>query len=362
MKRRISLLLTLILAIGMLSGCGGKQPDSSAAPSGGADAGAASGDTASGSSGSGGAEYVIRGATSNVESHPHYLGLVKFSELLDEKSGGRIKLETFHSGTLGSERDIVEGMQLNTIEVGAITSGPLSGFTDSFLVFDLPFLFENVTIARKVCDSEVGQEMLASVEPSGLKGLGFFENGMRSVTNNLGPIETPADCKGMKIRTMENPMHMATFSVMGADPTPMAFGELYTALQQGAMDAQENPYTVIYSSKFYEVQKYLSITEHLYSPTALLMSLDFYNSLPADLQEVVMEAAAEASVYQRQCCDEQEAMLLEELEKEGMIINKPDKAPFIEATASLYDTYVGDKAGLVSPDQLAKVREIIAEG
>lgn len=362
MKRRIALWLTLVLAIGMLAGCGGKQPEPSEAPSDSAGSSTAAPDASSGSSGSGEAEYVIRGATSNVESHPHYLGLVKFSELLDEKSGGRIKLETFHSATLGSERDIVEGMQLNTIEVGAITSGPLSGFTDSFLVFDLPFLFENVTIARKVCDSEVGQEMLASVEPSGLKGLAFFENGMRSVTNNKGPIETPEDCKGLKIRTMENPMHMAAFSVMGADPTPMAFGELYTALQQGAMDAQENPYTVIYSSKFYEVQKYLSITEHLYSPTALLMSLDFYNSLPADLQEVVMEAAAEASVYERQCCDEQEAMLLDELEKEGMIINKPDKAPFIEATASLYDTYVGDKPGLVPPEQLARVREIIAAG
>ena len=354
MKKRIALLLALVMAVGTLAACGGGETST--------DTNAASGSAATESADSGEAEYVIRGATSNVESHPHYLGLVKLSELLDEKSGGRIKLETFHSGTLGSERDIVEGLQLNTVQVGAITSAPLSGFTDSFLVFDLPYLFDSVEIARKVCDSEVGQEMLASVEPAGIKGLAFFENGMRSVTNSLHPVETPEDFQGMKIRTMENPMHMDAFAVMGADPTPMAFGELYTALQQGAIDAEENPYTVIYSSNFYEVQDYLSITEHLYSPTPLLMSLDFYNSLPADLQEVVMEAAAEASVYQRQCCDEQEAMLLDELEAKGMIINKPDKAPFIEATASLYDTYVGDEPGMVPPDLLARVQEIIAAG
>ena len=304
-------------------------------------------------------EYVIRGATSNVETHPHYLGLARFSELLEEKSEGRIKLETFHSGTLGSERDIVEGMQLNTIQVGAITSAPLSGFTDSFLVFDLPFLFDTVETARAVCDSEIGQNILASCEPAGLKGLAFFENGMRNVTNDKGPINTPEDFKGLKIRTMENPMHMAAFSVMGADPTPMAFGELFTALQQGTIDAQENPLTVIYSSKFYEVQKYLTITHHLYSPTALLMSLDFYETLPEDLQQVVMEAAAEAAAYERQMCDEQEAYLLEELEKEGMIVNQPDMAPFVEATASLYETYVGEGAGLVSPEILAAAREII---
>lgn len=306
------------------------------------------------------AEYVIRGATSNVESHPHYLGLVKFSELLAEKSGGRIQLETFHSGTLGSERDIVEGMQFNTIQVGAITSAPLSGFTDSFLVFDLPFLFENVQVARAVCDSDLGTEILASVEPAGLKGLAFMENGMRSVTNNLRPVETPEDFKGMKIRTMENPMHMEAFYAMDADPTPMAFGELFTALQQGTIDAQENPYTVIHSSKFFEVQKYLTVTNHLYSPTALLMSLDFYLSLPEDLQAVVDEAAIEAAAYEREQCDIQEAQLLDALKAEGMEVNQPDMAPFVEATQAVYDKYVGEGAGMVHPDILARAQEIMA--
>lgn len=332
MKKALGLLLVLALALGLFSTQGFAE-----------------------------AEYVIRGATSNVESHPHYLGLAKFSELLDEKSGGRIKLETFHSGTLGSERDIVEGMQLNTVQVGAITSAPLSGFTDSFLIFDLPFLFSSVGAARAVCDSEIGVNILNSLEPAGLKGLAFMENGMRNVTNNVRPINTPEDLKGIKIRTMENPMHMAAFSEMEADPTPMAFGELFTALQQGTIDAEENPFTVIYSSKFFEVQKYLTITNHLYSPTALLMSLDFYETLPEELKAVVTEAAVEAAAYERQMCDEQEARLLDELVAEGMLVNMPDTEPFITATKGVYDSYVGEGPGLVNPAVLERVYEIMAE-
>ena len=359
MKKLLAILMVIATLFAMAA-CG-STPAAPAADTTAPAAGTASDSTAPAAGSQDDTVYNIRGATSNVESHPHALGLMKFAELLDEKSNGRIKMEVFHSGTLGSERDIVEGMQLGTIEVGAITSGPLAGFTDAFLVFDLPYLFDGAEQARKVCLSELGTEMLATVEPAGLKGLAFFENGVRCVTTNTKPIEVPADLKGVKIRTMENSMHMACFSAMGADPTPMAFGELYTALQQGAMDAQENPYTVIYSSKFYEVQKYLSITEHLYSPTPLLMSLDFYESLPADLQKVVDEAAIEAAQWQYQCCDDQNAELLSELEAVGMIINKPDKAPFREATQVVYEEYVAKEPGKVDPDILAQVREIIAQ-
>ncbi len=165
--------------------------------------------------------------------------MVKFGELLKEKSGGRIILDSFHSSQLGNERDLVEGLQLNTVQAAVITSAPLSGFTDAYLIFDLPFIFENVEEARQVCDSEIGQDMLKSLENDGIVGLAFFENGMRNITNSRRPIEKPADMAGIKIRTMENPMHMEAFRVMGADPTPMAFGELFTALQQKAIDAQK---------------------------------------------------------------------------------------------------------------------------
>ncbi|MFA5447389.1 MAG: TRAP transporter substrate-binding protein [Sphaerochaeta sp.] len=340
MKKALVYTLVILVAITMFAGCKGK------------DQSVAKGTEAE-------KIYRIKGGHANPADHPYHIGLEKFAELLKEKSGGRILLDSFHSSQLGNERDLVEGLQLNTVQAAVITSAPLSGFTDAYLVFDLPFVFEDVEEARKVCDSPIGQQMLASLEDDGVIGLTFFENGMRNITNSKRPIETPADLRGIKIRTMENMMHMDAFRVMGADPTPMAFGELFTAMQQKAIDAQENPYVVIYANKFFEVQDYLSITEHLYSPAPLLISKTFYDSLPNDLQQVMIEAAREAKVYQWQACDDQTSYLLKSLEEAGMIVNRPDKAPFVEATKSLYDKYVGVGKGLVDPETVAAVQKLL---
>jgi len=344
MKKILSVLLIFALSVGLLAGCGGGKEAASTT-----------------NEGQKVQEevYVIKAGHANPATHPYHIGLVKFGELLEEKSNGRIKLDAFHSSQLGNERDLIEGLQLNTVQAAVITSAPLSGFTDAYLAFDLPFLFANVGEARLICDSEIGDEMLSSLENDGIVGLAFFENGMRNITNSKRPIEKPEDLKGIKIRTMENPMHMEAFRVMGADPTPMAFGELYTGLQQKAIDAQENPYVVIYANNFFEVQDYLSVTEHLYSPAPLLMSKTFFESLPADLQEVVMVAAKEAQVYQRAACDEQSAMLLKSLEEAGMKVNQPDKAPFVEATKSVYDKYVGEGKGMVSPHVYESIKELL---
>jgi len=341
-KLLVGLLMLTFLAVTMTGCGGGGQAESSTEKS--------NLDTAT---------YLIKAGHANPATHPYHIGLTKFGELLEEKSDGRIKLDAFHSSQLGNERDLVEGLQLNTVQAAVITSAPLSGFTDAYLVFDLPFLFENVQEARMACDSEIGAEILNSLENDGVMGLAFFENGMRNTTNSKRPIEKPKDLKGIKIRTMENPMHMEAFKVMGADPTPMAFGELYTGLQQKAIDAQENPYVVIYANNFFEVQEYLSITEHLYSPAPLLMSKEFYDSLPEDLQSIVFEAAEEAKVYQRATCDEQEAVLLKELEDEGMQINHPEKAAFVEATQSVYNKFIGEGKGLVSPTIYDGIRELL---
>lgn len=307
------------------------------------------------------AEYVITGASANPENHPYGQGLLKFAELLDEKSGGRIQMNSFHAGQLGSERDLVEGMQLNTVQVAVITSAPLAGFTDAYLIFDLPFMFASVEEARYLCDSEIGQEMLGSLEDKGVKALAFMENGMRNITNSKHPIVEPDDMDGIKIRTMENPMHMEAFAALGADPTPMAFGELFTGLQQKAIDAQENPLVVIHANNFFEVQKYLSMTGHLYSPAPLMMSKEFYDSLPEDLQAVVDEAAIEAAAYQRGVCDEQEAEMLGLLEEAGMEVNYTEAEPFREATKQVYDKYVGDGEGKVSPAIFEAAQAVLAE-
>ena len=208
--------------------------------------------------------------------------------------------------------------------------------------------------------SEVGTQILNSVEDQGLKGLAWFENGFRNVTNNVKPITVPEDLKGIKIRTMENQMHMAAFQIMGSDPTPMAMGDVFTALQQGTIDAEENPIPIIATNKFQEVQKYLSMTGHLFSPTPVFIAKDYYDALPAEYQTAIQEAATEAAPYQREQIDEQNVSGLEELTNDGMEANEPDKAPFQEATAPLYDEYIKEGAGMVSPDIYQRVLDVMA--
>ena len=198
-------------------------------------------------------------------THPYQLGLEKFSELVSEKTGGKVKVEVFHSSQLGNERDLIEGLQLGTVEMCIVSTAPLSNFTTQFNVFDLPFIFSETQKTREILDGPIGQEILDTLDAQGIVGLCYFENGFRNVTNNVRPITKPEDLKGLKIRTMESPIHMASFRAMGANPTPMALGELFTALQLGTVDGQENPLAIINTSKFYEVQKFLSITEHFYA-------------------------------------------------------------------------------------------------
>nr|WP_072514110.1 TRAP transporter substrate-binding protein [Ndongobacter massiliensis] len=274
-------------------------------------------------------------------THPYNLGLLKFAELVEEKTDGKVKVDVFHSSQLGNERDMVEGLQLGTLEMALISTAPLSSFTTDFLVFDLPFIFKDAPHAREVLDGPIGDRLFATLKDQMVIGLAYWENGFRSVTNNARPIETPADLAGLKIRTMENPVHMDSFSALGAAPTPMAFGELFTALQQKTIDGQENPLPIVDTSKFYEVQKYLSLTEHFYAPAPLLVSEDFFEKLPEDIQKAIQEAAYEARDYERAQIDEMNARLLTELEDRGMEINAPDKAPFIEAVQSVYQKYTG---------------------
>jgi len=357
-KKLAALILSLIMCVSILSGCGGKTE----APAG--DSAASSGttepaDSTGAAEPSGAAEVTWVASCANTEEHPAVQGVFKFAELVEEKSGGRMHIDVFHSAQLASDRDCIEGMQMNSIQAGIMVSSALASFTNGFLIFDLPFLFENSEQGQKLCDSEVGADIISSLDDIGIKGLGFMEYGMRNITNSVRPIEVPDDLKGIKIRTMENPIHMGAFSAMGADPTPMAFGELFTALQQGTIDSQENPLSVITSSKFNEVQTYLSVTEHVYSAAPLMVSKAAYDALPADLQAIVDEAGKEACEWERAYLAEAETAWLSDLEEAGMQINYPEKAPFVEATAGVYDQFVGDGADQISADLLARVYEII---
>ncbi len=353
-KRILALLAVAAFTVSAFAGCTSSGSSSSSGNNSGS--ASASGETAS----TGEAEYHIRVGHVLASTHPYEMGLKKMAEIASEKSNGKITIDVFANSQLGNERDMVEALQLGSQEMVLVSTAVLSSFTDQFLVFDLPFLFDTTEQARAACDSELGLGILHSVDDQGIKGLAWFENGFRNVTNNVRPIEKPEDLKGIKIRTMESPIHMASFSVMGADPTPMAMGELFTALQQGTLDAQENPLAIIDTNKYFEIQKYLSMTGHFYAPAPLFIATDYFNSMDEESQTVIQEAANEAATYERQCLDDMNTELQQTLADEGMIINEVDKALFKEAVQPVYDEFTGTEAGQVNPDILAQVQEIIS--
>ena len=286
-KRFLALSLALAMCLAMLTGCGGGNDAAT-------DDGGSTDDAAPGTP-----EVTWVASCANADDHPAVQGVHKFAELVEEKSGGRMHIDVFANAQLASDRDCIEGMQMNTIQSGIMVSSALAGFTDELLVFDLPFLFENSAQGQAVCDSDVGQQILGTLEDIGIKGLGWMEYGMRNITNSVRPIEKPEDLQGIKIRTMENPIHMAAFQVMGADPTPMAFGELFTALQQGTIDAEGNTFSLLNDAKHTEVLKYAMDSEHNYSMHILLMNKKKWDSLTPEQQQIITEAAKEATVWQR---------------------------------------------------------------
>jgi len=354
-KKVLAIAMAALLCVGVFAGCGSKEE----APAAGTTTEKTETTTET-TEATGDAEYAMICGTSVPDAHPYMLGMVRIGELVKEKTNGAVTLDCFGNSQLGSERDLIEGLQLGTVQMTCVSTAPLSGFTDMFLVFDLPFIFADTEIARTVIDSEVGMEILNSCEDQNLKGIAWFENGFRNITNSQRAINVPEDVKGLKIRTMENQMHMAAFQIMGADPTPMAMGEVFTALQQKTIDGQENPVPIIATNKFQEVQGHVAMTGHLYSPTPVFIATDYYDAMPAEYQEAVLEAAAEAAPYERACIDEQTVSGLTELQDGGMEVTYPEKAPFQEVTAPIYDQYVKAEAGNVDPEIYQRVLDVIA--
>ena len=273
------------------------------------------------------------------QEHPYYLGIEKFAEIISEKTDGRITVNIYHSGQLGGERDLIEGLRMGSVDMTVVSSAPVSSFVPKIAVFDLPYLFTSREMAYKVMDGPVGEGFFADLAEQQIKGLGWFENGFRDITNNKHPIYTPEDLKGIKIRVMESPVPIATFNVAGANPTPMAWGEVFTALQQGTIDAQENPLPIIYTQKLYEAQKYLSLTDHFYSPALFLMSKDMFDKLSADDQALFLEAAAEATAYEREVSLQQAEEYIGLCIEEGMEVNEVDKELFVKAMAPVYEQF-----------------------
>lgn len=348
--KKLAKLFTLLLVISLLaaaiSGCGGSSSQPSASPEGGGGGSPAPAAPAN-------AVLLKAGHVLN-DTHAYNLGFLRVAELIDERTGGALKLEVFPNSTIGNERDLIEGMQLGTTDMAVVSTGPLSGFSSAFLVLDLPFIFNSYESAYRVLDGEIGQGMLESLTENQMIGIAFWENGFRNVTSKM-EVRLPEDVKGIKIRTMEAEVHMATFNSLGAIATPMAWGEVYTALQQGTIDAQENPLANIYLNKMHEVNPYINMTGHFYAPAPVLMSKKTYDSLPPEQQQIIVDAVKECVDYERQCIHDGEEEYMQALKDEGAyVIEDIDKAVWRAACQPVYDQY----RDIIGEDLIKQVEDI----
>jgi TRAP-type transport system periplasmic protein len=271
-------------------------------------------------------ERTIRAGIGNSEKHPQGQGMVKFKELLEEKSGGKMKVQNFFDATLGDDVKMTEALQAGTQEITVPSTSPLVGTIKEFGIYDFPFVFNEEEEAYAVLDGAVGQKLLDKLPEHDLVGLAYWENGFRQLTNSKHAVETAEDFKGLKIRTMQNEVHLAAFEKLGANPSPMAFSEVFTALETETVDGQENPLATIQTQKYNEVQSYLSLTKHVYTPFVFLVSKKFWDDLSEEEQKIMSEAAQEAGQYQRDLNQSENEKALKYLEEEGMKVNEVSEA------------------------------------
>ncbi|MDO4776190.1 MAG: TRAP transporter substrate-binding protein [Cardiobacteriaceae bacterium] len=264
-----------------------------------------------------------------------HIAAEKFQELLKEKSGGELDLALFPDSSLGNAQAMISSVRSGTLDIEMSSSSNFTGLAPRLNVIDIPFMFRNREHAYRVLDGEIGADLADDLESSGLKALAWWEVGFRTLTNSKHPVSTPDELKGIKIRTNQNPMYIKAFEILGANPVPMPLSELYTALETKTVDAQEHPVGILYSVKLYEVQKYLSLTNHGYTPLLVVMNKAKFDGLPAAQQQALLAAAKEAGDYQRQLNAEKENGMIAEMEKEGLeVIRELDVAPFRAAIES----------------------------
>lgn len=266
-------------------------------------------------------KVIMRIGIGQSDTHPQYAGLVKFKEEVEANTNGKFEVQINHSGTVGDDRGMMEMLQLGTLDGTCPSSAPVVNFCKDYMIFDFPFLFGDYEDVDRVLDGQLGQELLDKLDGTGMVGMNFWELGFLSITNSKHPVETLDDMKGLKIRTMENEVQMDCLEAWGANPSPLAFSELFTALQQGTFDGQQNPFASIYSMKFYEVQDYLTVTNHVYNPFIFLISQSFWDKLTPEEQEIFQAAADAARDEERRLVREQNDNLLSELEEYGMQIS-----------------------------------------
>ena len=339
-KRRLTASV-LVLIGGLMIGCEGKER--SRASNGLADASDGAGPVT--------ARTIVLGHMGTASDSNHLQQYsIKFKAELERLTEGNVTVEIHPGGALGGERDLVEGVQLGTVDMTIVSSGPLGNFVPESNVFDFPFLFRSFEHADKVVTGEIGQGIDAALENIGIKPVSWALNGYRHMMNSVRPIRHPDDLKGLKVRTMENKIHMESFKAFGADPTPMSGTELYTALQQGVVDGMESPLAWIVPSRFHEVQPYMSLSFHFYSPSPVLMNKATFDSYPEDVQTAVIEAGELAKQHQIAFVEEIETVLIQEAADYGTEIIEPeefDTEAFVAASAPLYEAFEDEYGDLI---------------
>jgi TRAP-type transport system periplasmic protein len=291
-----------------------------------------------------------------VALNSHYgVGSTVLCDEIEKGTAGRYKCQQFPNGSLGGEREMIEAVQLGTLDIVNTSTGPVGNFVPEVKIVDIPFLFRDYDHARKVMDGPIGQDLLTKFPAKGLVALAWAENGFRHMTNNKHAIVKPADAAGLKMRTMENKVHMDGYKAFGILPTPMAFPEVFGALQQGTVDGQENPIPVILASKFSQVQKHLSLTGHVYSPALFITSPRLMNKLSDADKKVFYEAAKKAGAAQRKKVNDDENSGIAVLEKEGMsVVRRVDGQAFRDALVPVYASYAKE----FGADNIRRIQDV----
>jgi tripartite ATP-independent transporter DctP family solute receptor len=275
-----------------------------------------------------------------IPEDPQNVACTAFKKMVEERTNGAIRVDIYPAAQLGDARTIVEGVQMGTIEMADIENGPMGRFVPEAMLWDLPFIFRDIDHAHNILDGDVGKYVQKKYDDVGIRHLAYNDGGFRYFTNNVRPVRNMDDLQGLKIRVMESKVMIDTINAFGASAVPMAFGELYTALQQGVVDGQENPMNLIYSQRFYEVQKYLSLSGHFYYPRQYITNLNWFNNLSEEHRKVIAEAAKEACDIQREELAKYEIEMKKVLQEKGMEINEVDKTNFIETSQEkIYPAY-----------------------
>ena len=308
-------------------------------------------------------EHTIKFAHQNPAGHPIVMGMEKFAEIVKAKSGGKIKVNLFPGGVLGSDQANVSALQGGTLEMVVLNTGILASQVKELSIFDFPFLFANTKEADAIVDGPVGKKMHAKLEEKGIVGLSYWELGFRNITNSKRPLNKVEDIAGLKLRVIPNPINVDWVKALDANPTPLPFPEVYAAMEQKAIDGHENPVTVINANKFYEVQKYLAITNHQYNPQSVIISKKFWDTLNTAEKKLIDDASDEATKYQRVQNRAVMTTAWENVKKNGMVVTEfsaAEAAKFREKMKPViakYSANVGEATVNEMMAELAKLRK-----